>query len=298
LFSVILIFSIVALLGWYALEQVQLKQRELGRFSANSTVVVAEQGKKDDLFAVLANLLTKIDSSEKVKEKGTEDKKNDSVLLDGASEKGRYVVVRLLCYGIWPFVAIIAWTNFTTYYATVTTIFSAAFALVLPHLWLKKRVLYRQEEIRRELPLFVDLVNLATSAGWDMSAALDKIIEALGTEFPAHPLFRELRRARSLAASGYTWGEALAQVSARLNDATVNRVTVSLTQAMEQGGDRSQQLLGIAEDAQRTYYRTLDKRLAGVPLKALIITMVLFLTYFTILLAPAAVGISDTVSLL
>jgi hypothetical protein len=56
-------------------------------------------------------------------------------------------------------------------------------------------------------------------------------------------------------------------------------------------------MAGIAEDAQRAYYAVLDKRLAQVPFKALMVTLVLFLTYFTVLLAPAAVGISSTMSL-
>ena len=85
-------------------------------------------------------------------------------------------------------------------------------------------------------------------------------------------------------------------VARRLKEDAVSRVTLSLMQAIEQGGDRSEQLTGIAEDAQRTYYAVLDKRLARIPFKALMITMILFLTYFAILLSPAILGVLETVS--
>lgn len=71
---------------------------------------------------------------------------------------------------------------------------------------------------------------------------------------------------------------------------------MALGQAIRQGGDRSKQLEGIAEDAQRVYYGELDKRLAALPVKALLATMMLMMAYFIILLAPAVVQIKNSVS--
>jgi pilus assembly protein TadC len=217
--------------------------------------------------------------------------------LATSSGRGKYLLIRLLCFACWPVIVYFAWVSFIPYYATVTTVFSLAFVIIGPYLWLKRKTIERKESIQRELPLFIDLTNLAASAGLDVTASLEKVVDALVPEFPDHAFVSELRRARWLTSQGYTWGEALDRISAKLNDEAVSRVTRSLKQAIEQGGDRSGQMAGIAEDAQRAYYAVLDKRLAQVPFKALMVTLVLFLTYFTVLLAPAAVGISSTMSL-
>ena len=123
---------------------------------------------------------------------------------------------------------------------------------------------------------------------------MDRVIDALSMEFPRHPLVKELKRARWLAASGYTWEEALQKVSEKLGDDTVKRTTLALGQAIRQGGDRTSQLEGIAQDAHRMYYAELDKRLASLQIKGLLVTMVLFLAYILILMAPAAVQIKNT----
>jgi pilus assembly protein TadC len=104
-----------------------------------------------------------------------------------------------------------------------------------------------------------------------------------------------MRRARHLTASGYTWDEALSTVSQRLGNENVRRTALALGQAIKQGGNRTSQLDGIAMDAQRLYYTDLDKRLAALPVKAILVTMVLMIAYFLILMAPAAVQITQNV---
>lgn len=284
-----------AWIGWQVVLAQQTHARELGRFGSNNPEDLEGFDKKiDRFFERLGRKFTirkKSGSASTAKDKEMAAKLR-SAGLESASDHGRYAIVRYSAYLSWPLIAGVAWMHFSTYYATVTSLFSFAFVVLMPHLWLSRRSIGRREEIQRELPLVVDLTNLATSAGWDTSVALEKVIDALSPEFPNHPLIKELKRARWLVGSGYTWGEALDRVSRKIGDETVTRVTSALDQAMDKGGDRSAQLSGIASDAQRSYYAALDKRLASIPVKSLIITMVLFLTYFAILLAPSAVGIA------
>jgi len=281
--------------GWQLMLAHQSHARELGRFETLGPEDVDNFEKRVDRF--FERLGKKFTTKKKSANQTTsKDKEMAAKLraagLESASDHGRYAIVRYSAYVSWPIIALIAWLNFTPYYATVSSLFSFGFVVLMPHLWLSRRSLGRREVIQRELPLVVDLTNLATSAGWDTSVALEKVIDALAPEFPNHPLFKELKRARWLVGSGYTWGEALERVSRKIGDETVTRVTSALDQAMDKGGDRSAQLSGIASDAQRSYYAALDKRLAAIPVKSLIITMILFLTYFAILLAPSAVGIA------
>ena len=218
-------------------------------------------------------------------------KKLQAAGLESPVEQGRFFLIRTVSAIGGPGLGLIGYNYLPTYYATILMLTCSAIGLVTPILWLKSKTSGRNEEIQRELPLVLDLTNLGTSAGWDVAASLERVIDVLHKEFPDHPLLKEFKRARWLTASGYTWEEALDRVSKRLVLDSVRRSTLALGQAMKQGGDRTSQLEGIAEDAQRNYYSELDKRLATLPVKVLLITMGLLVAYFIIILAPAAVQI-------
>ncbi len=214
------------------------------------------------------------------------------------NEKWKYVLLKLFCILIWPIIVFFSYKYFSTYYATVSSIFSFSFCLLTPVFWLKRKKIQKEESIERELPLFIDLLNLATSAGLETTLALEKVIDALCEEFTKHPLIAELRKARWLASEGYTWKEALERVSIRLKNEAVTRTIKALIQSIEKGGERHLQMALIAEDSQNAYYAVLDKRLAKVPFRALMITMVLFLVYLLVLLAPSFIGMYDTLDFL
>lgn len=282
--------------GWKLVQLERAHQRELGRFIIVSETEQSLDKKIDRFFDSLGKRFVKqSDKKNQAKQKDRDmNEKLRQAGFEAVGDQAKFALVRLVCYGSWPIMMGFAWFNFSTYYATVSSVFSFAFVVLAPHLLLSRKALHRRESIQRELPLVIDLTNLATSAGWDISVALERVVGALGDEYPGHPLINELKRAKWLASSGYTWSEGLDLVVRRLNDDTVTRVAKALIQAMEQGGDRSEQLGGIAQDAQRSYYATLDKRLAAIPVKSLVITMMLFLTYFVVLLAPAGVGIQSS----
>jgi Flp pilus assembly protein TadB len=294
---ILIVIGMLIGLGWKAVSIQKMHHRELGRFSATIVHEEVSFEKKIDRWFEMLGRRVLARKSVKASAQLAEKNMNEQLKMAGlesVTDQGKFLLVRLLCYLSWPIIALIAWRQFPAYYATVTSIFSFAIVVIAPHLYLSRKSIGRIEDIQRELPLVIDLTNLATSAGWDVGAAFENVIDALAPEFPKHPLFKELKRARWLANSGYTWQEALDRVSKKLNDDTVTRVSAALVQAIDQGGDRSQQLSGIADDAQRTYYAALDKRLAAVPVKALIIMVILFLTYFVVILAPALVGITNT----
>lgn len=216
--------------------------------------------------------------------------------LESASDIGKFALLRFAsCIGI-PAIAAISYLFMTRYYATVTLIFATGVAVIIPQLWLKSKIARRTEDIQRELPLLIDLTNLGTSAGWDVTTALEKVVDALSVEFPHHPLMKEYRKARWLASTGYTWAETLERLNGRLANDAVRRCNLALVQAMKQGGDRTQQLEGIAADAERTYYSELDKRLAALPVKVVLVTIFLVIAYLMVLMAPAAVQIKNVMS--
>lgn len=293
---------IIAILGafavWSVLEYKLFRAREMGRFREQpvdllsqlkaqlDTLIVSFGTKKNKHSIDYQAAKAERDMSSKLKAAG----------LESPAEQGRFFLMRVLCGIGGPLLGLSTYLFFMPYYATLSTLFLSGVGLVAPLMWLKAKAGSRTEDVQRELPLVLDLTNLGTSAGWDVAASMERVIDTLHMEMPNHPLMRELKRARWLTASGYTWAEALDRVSKVLGQDVVRRATLALTQAMRQGGDRTAQLEGIAEDAQRSYYSDVDKRLASMPVKVLLVTLALMVSFFVIVLSPAVVQVKDVVS--
>ncbi|MCB9029534.1 MAG: type II secretion system F family protein [Deltaproteobacteria bacterium] len=278
-------------------EQLQASNKEIGRFDRGDSL--------SSIFVkAIHRLVSFIGGSRKLSDAENEERQIQLEIertlreagIETAFERGGFLLFRSACYLAGPLIGLFCYVHMTTYYATVFTILFTGVGFVTPYFWLKGKAKSRDEEIQRELPLLIDLTNLGVSAGWDISIALESAIDSLGEKFPGHPLFREFRGARLLAASGYTWDEALRRVGNNLENDAVRRCTLALSQALRQGGDRSSQLDGIAQDAQRNYYAELDKRLAALPVRAILVTMVLMLSYMMIVLSPAVVSVKNTFS--
>lgn len=214
--------------------------------------------------------------------------------LESGAEVGKYHLLKLVCYTVLPVLGALGFLKLGTYFATILFLIVSIVSLFLPELWLRAKRNHRNEEIERELPLLIDLLNLGTSAGWDTGASLEKVIDALAVEYPSHPLIKEFRKARWLATSGYSWFEALERVGDRLESDAVRRATLAISQAIKQGGDRTSQMQGIAEDAQRVYYSELDKRLAALPMHAVVVTVLTLAGYMLIIMAPAVVQLQQS----
>lgn len=288
----LLIFGLFLWLGYEVLTSYLASVNELARFGvAKQTKDIIGQA----WIRFLSALGRRAELSEREKtdlavEKQIQQKLREAG-LESTVEQGGFVLIKIVSYLIGPVIGGISYLYLIPYYATVTTILLTMVGLFFPKIWLKARAKTRDEDIQRELPLLVDLTNLGTSAGWDVTVALERSIDILSDKFPGHPLMREFKKARLLASTGYTWDESLARIAYTLPNDAVRRCTLALSQALKQGGDRTKQLDGIANDAQRIYYSELDKRLAGMPVKAVVVTMILMFSYLMIVLAPAAVQV-------
>ncbi len=293
------LFITLGFIGWFSWMYVEHRaglEREMGRFNAEQgDFYISVNRRLNSLLESLGGRRKKKASIGYQASKAERDmtKKLQAAGLESAIEQGRFILIRIVCAVGGPTLGALGYLYIPAYYATILTLMTSAAGILVPIFWLKNKILNRNEEIQRELPLVLDLVNLGTSAGWDVAASFERVIDALFEEFPEHPLIKELKRARWLTSSGYTWNEALIRVSQRMANDSVRRTTLSVGQAIKQGGDRRKQLEGIAEDAQRIYYSELDKRLAQLPVKSILITMLLMVAYFIILLAPAAVKVKN-----
>lgn len=295
-FSLFVTFAFLSWYVWVFLRTFATNSRELGRFNEDRGDIVRVLSKRFHLLAeaIGAKRAQKqtlsYHASKSEREMG---KKLQQAGLESAAERGRFFLLKTGSTVLGPCLGSLAYLFVRPYYATIIMLTLSSLGIVSPMIYLKMRIQSRNEDIQRELPLLLDLTNLGTSAGWDVGNSLERVIDALYLEFPGHPLMREMKRARWLTASGYTWEESLQRMARKLDSDAVTRSTHALVQAMRQGGDRTTQLEGIAEDAQRQYYTDLDKRLATLPVKVLLITLLLMIAYFIVLLSPAAVQVKQ-----
>ena len=291
----ITLFGLIAgvWLGWMYLDRRIFLSKEKQRLQL-SRVSDSKKESRSRFANVYRNLGKKREEQDKLSKSQQDlEKKLKEAGLDNEEERGKYFLIRALAFVIGPGIGLSGYFVLPTYYATVMLLFVSIISLCVPIAWLKIKKAQRLEDLQRELPLLLDLVNLGTSAGWDVSASLERVVDALYVEFPGHPLMHEFKRAVWATSTGITWNEALSRISTRLENDSVRRSTLALGQAIKQGGDRSGQLEGIAADAQRSYQSALDKRLAALPVKAILITLMLMCSYFLMLLAPAAIQIKN-----
>jgi pilus assembly protein TadC len=280
---------------WTVFSARSIRVRELGRFRETEPSVLKDAYAQIDQLALSFDVGAVEDLPRRAGLSAADKELAHSLAragLESALARGRYVLARNLCWLVFPISGLAGYFWLPAYYATLWTLMIGSAGILMPLLWLRAKTRDRVEEIHRELPLLLDLTNLGTSAGWDVVASLEKVIDGLYAEFPDHPLVREMKKGRWLTASGYTWNEALEKISERIGDETVTRTMTALGQAITQGGSRSRQLESIALDTQRGYYHRIEHRLASLPLKVVLVSVVLMISYFVILLAPALVQMS------
>ena len=278
----------------------QTALRERSRLSGKRLSFVGSVNHQIDLVA--SSLVTKEGDSQL---KTSEDLRGGDVKvrqlyeagLESTTSQGKYLMFKIGSLVASVALGAVTYLYWSTYYATVFTLFSTMAGIVVPMIWLKVRTGRRTESILRELPLLLDLTNLGTSAGWDVSSSLERVIDALYVQMPDHVLIKEMKRARWLIASGYTWDEALKSVSHRISDDNVRRTCLALGQAIKQGGDRTSQLEGIATDAMRIYHSELDKRLAALPVYTVLLSMGLMISYFLIIMGPSVLALKNSAAM-
>ena len=293
----LLILLMILVLGYLAYSfsgVLKLRRMELGRFSEELQRESEKEQKTlfervSEFFSYCSSFLQAVSQQELEGLVVGEEERRYSA-AEKSREEGKFQALAVISWLSWIVAFAFICSNFATFYIWPSVVLSFIAIVILPPHLLKQSQLRREELIQRDLPLFVDLLNLTIRAGRDLASALEEVIAVLASECPKSVLYRELKRAQWLVSKGYTWPECLERMADKLNQQEVARLAFVVASAFENGGDRSLQLNGIALDAQGNYYSALDRRLAGVPLKALLVTLGLFFAYFAILLAPSALG--------
>jgi Flp pilus assembly protein TadB len=136
-----------------------------------------------------------------------------------------------------------------------------------PTLWLSWRQARRLREIGGKLPLMAALVKLGASAGLDLGAALKRTCRVFAEHYPQHELTYELSALQRRAMTGYSWTEALHQMTLRVEHPAWAKLSSILSQGIIQGGDRRRELEALIAQLDRENGSNLELAIAAFPVK-------------------------------
>lgn len=159
----------------------------------------------------------------------------------------------------------------------------AVAGLVLPGLWLSRKVRARQEEIRTGLPDAIDLLIVSIEAGLTFEAALARVAEkfrnALGEEFAR--VLQETRLGRSYL-------EALADLGDRCQVDELQAFVQAVIQSQQLGGSVARILRVQAEEIRQKRLQRAQEKGAQASIKMLLPMIgCIFPTIWIVLLGPS-----------
>lgn len=163
------------------------------------------------------------------------------------------------------------------------------FGYVLVKMYLQIRTKNRQEEISRELPDVLDLLNVSVEAGLGFDAALQRVVQKT-----SGPISKEFSKTLQEIKMGKQRREALKDLALRTGVNDLNTFISAVIQA-DQLGVSIGNVLRIQSEQMRLLRRQrVEEKAMKAPIKMLL-PMVLFIfpTIFIVLLGPAVIQMME-----
>lgn len=158
-----------------------------------------------------------------------------------------------------------------------------AIGAIVPTLWLFDAARARMDQMRRVLPVTLDLLTLTVEAGMDFTAAITLVTEKmkgnpLGAE--CNEMLREIRMGKSRL-------EALRNLDQRTGLDELSAVVSALIQADKMGADLGPTLRIHSEQLRVRRFQNVEKRSNEAPVKMLFPLLIfIFPTVFIVLFGP------------
>jgi pilus assembly protein TadC len=147
-----------------------------------------------------------------------------------------------------------------------------------PEIALAKMAKRRSAAARRELPLFLDLLSVATSAGLAPQLAVRRAAEPL-----EGPLGDELRRALRATDLGRRWRDELRTSAEHAALADLSRAVELLVRTERLGSSLADEMVRLAADVRQTRRARATERARAAPVKMLFPLVFLILPAFLLL---------------
>lgn len=165
----------------------------------------------------------------------------------------------------------------------ICTLLLGGLGFMYPDIWLKDAIANRRRQIFRDLPDILDTLRLAVDAGFDLSSALEVVVE----RGRRGPLLDELELVAREVSLGRTRQQAFKNFADRIAMAEINAFVVAINQA-DQLGASIGPVLKAQSDMSRTRRWQLAEALVNkIPMKMLApLIIFIFPSSFIILFTP------------
>lgn len=173
---------------------------------------------------------------------------------------------------------------------TMMLIVGAAAGAIFPFIRLHAKIRKRKQQIRRQLPEFLDLLCVSVQAGLSFDGAVAKIVTRMHGD-----LITEFQRVQNDMSLGMTRAYALTQMAKRCDLEEVYLFTASVIQAEKLGTSMSRTLKLQSDNIRDRHRQYVKAQALKAPVK-IIFPMVLFIfpSIFVVLLFPAIITIINT----
>jgi type II secretory pathway component PulF len=182
-------------------------------------------------------------------------------------------------------------------------------AWAVSYIFTRRQIVNRQEAYKRSidfsLPLVMERLVMAVSAGFDVLAAVQKIVELernAAQDQQLDPVTELLERAYQLSVHGMPFPQALQQAGTQIQNPAVRHAFIYLARCYEEGGELMRPLRELSENTQLHYQERVEEEIARLPVKAtlpLLCTfaglIILFMTTPLIQVMELAKGASQSI---
>lgn len=165
--------------------------------------------------------------------------------------------------------------------------------MLLPSLWLDRKIRKRQHTLRRALPDMLDLMTVCLEGGLSLQGTLQRVGDELGM---AHPLLAaELAMVQREVDLGVSVHAALQRLADRTGCEGIRRVTTCVRDSQRQGTDLAG-ALRIHSDTMRDQREVEGEEAAQKASVKILIPTLLFIfpAVFVVLAGPAAIRIHES----
>lgn len=172
---------------------------------------------------------------------------------------------------------------------------ASGLGLVVPSMWLRRRMSARQLKLRRAIPEFLDVVVICLDAGLSFQAALQRVHSELETAFPLFSF--ELNIVLHEIQLGMTTGEALHSFAERSGMPEIRSLAAVVIQSERYGASLTKALHVHARALRIKRAQSAEEKGQQASVKIIFPTILfIFPAIFIVLLGPAMIQIYSMMS--
>ncbi len=184
---------------------------------------------------------------------------------------------------------------YTTYQVGLAALAASFLGMMIPNLYLNKRVEKRQRALRNAFPDALDMLVVCVEAGLGLNAAIQRVTDELSVSHPE--LASELGLVNAEIRAGVDRVQALRNLAERTGLADIRGLVVLLAQSLRFGSSVAETLRIYAEEFRDKRMQHAEEQAAKIGTKLLFpLVFCLFPGFFLVAIGPALLGVMNALA--